>query len=101
MKANPEVGDTYRQEYYRGEAEDIADVLAVNETVTTAVATYTGCLKTYDYSAIDPDLKEYKYYCPEVAGFVVEENLTTGERVELIETKTGVATPEEFDRYSL
>lgn len=30
MEASPKVGDTYRQEYYPGEAEDMATVLNVN-----------------------------------------------------------------------
>ncbi len=85
MKANPEVGDTYRQEYYQGQAEDMADVVSVSETVTTKIATYQNCLKTYDYTPLDPDAREYKYYCPEVGGLVLEVNLTDGERVELTE----------------
>jgi len=29
MKANPKVGDSYRQEYYKEQAEDMADVVAL------------------------------------------------------------------------
>jgi len=34
MEANPEVGDFYRQEVLLNTAEDSADVLDVNQTVT-------------------------------------------------------------------
>ena len=33
MKANPQVGDSYRQEYYEGVAEDMADVVALGVKV--------------------------------------------------------------------
>ncbi len=39
MKAKPNVGETYRQEYYRGEAEDVANVLRLNEEVTVPTKT--------------------------------------------------------------
>jgi hypothetical protein len=34
MEAMPQIGDSYRQEYRPGEAEDQADVASLNETVT-------------------------------------------------------------------
>jgi hypothetical protein len=85
VKGNPQVGDTYRQEYYAGEAEDMVDVVAVNQTVTTRLGTFTGCLKTYDYTPLDPESREHKYYCPEVGGVVLIENLEDDENVELVE----------------
>ena len=33
MQAHPKVGQTYRQEYYKGEAEDMAKVLSLNDSV--------------------------------------------------------------------
>lgn len=84
MKASPKAGDTYRQEYYAGTAEDMVDVLSVSETVTVRGMKYTGCLKTYDYTPLDPDSKEYKYYCSQAGGNVLTENLTTGNKAELI-----------------
>jgi hypothetical protein len=34
MKAHPQVGDAYRQEFYRGEAEDMGKVVRVGDTET-------------------------------------------------------------------
>src|SRR5262245_32226909 len=68
FKGNPRVGDKYRQEYYAGKAEDMAEVLAVNETVTTASGAYKNCVKTYDWTPLEPNAKEHKYYCQEVGG---------------------------------
>jgi hypothetical protein len=82
MLGEPRVGDVYRQEYLRGEAEDLATVISVAESVTVPAGSWTGCLKTRDRSAIDPELDELKYYCPNVGNVLVEEGDT---RVELIE----------------
>ncbi len=90
IKGNHKVGDSYRQEYYKGEAEDMRDIVAVGETVTTKLGTYTDCIKMYDWTPLDPESKEHKYYCPEVGGMVLEEHLVHGERLELIDVKMGV-----------
>ena len=82
MLGAPAVGDVYRQEYSAGEAEDIAQVVALNVSVTVRAGTFTGCVKTRDRSALDPDLDEMKYYCPGVGNVLTEEGDV---RVELIE----------------
>lgn len=87
MKANPQVGDRYRQEYYVGEAEDMAEVISLSETVTVPFGQYENCLQTYDYSPLDPETKEYKYYCPAIAGLVLEVGVKNDERVELTATE--------------
>jgi len=86
METHPKVVDSYRQEYYKGEAEDMADVVALGEKVTVPYGTFENCLKTRDWSQIDPDLNEYKYYSPEI-GVVLEIVVDSGERVELIDYK--------------
>ena len=73
MPANPVVGQTYRQEYYRGHAEDMATVLSLNEKVTVPRGTYTGCLMTKDFTPLDPTATERKYYCPQVGFVTLEE----------------------------
>jgi hypothetical protein len=48
--------------------------------------TYTNVLKTKDYTPIEPDVFEFKYYAPGV-GLILEEayedDVPTGETVEL------------------
>ncbi|MFN8638055.1 MAG: hypothetical protein U0360_01020 [Dehalococcoidia bacterium] len=74
MLANPKVGDKYRQEYYKGQAEDVARVVSTSETLTVRGKTYKDCLKTLDTSLIETSLREEKYYCAEVGaqGLVVD-----------------------------
>lgn len=83
IKARHVVGDEYRQEYYKGKAEDMAKIVAVGLTVTTSVATYKNCTKTYDWTPLDPESKEHKYYCPDAGGLVLVEDIISGEKVEL------------------
>jgi uncharacterized membrane protein YkoI len=90
MKAQPKIDDSYYQEYYAGEAEDRADVLAVNETVDVPHGTFNGCVKTFDYTALDPKSLEHKYYCKETGFTALEVDVTDGERTELVSVETGV-----------
>ena len=83
MFAKPVVGKVYRQELLLGEAEDAAEIIALNETVTVPAGTYTKCLKTEDFTPIDPDNTEFKYYAPGI-GNVLTINPDTGKRVELV-----------------
>ena len=81
MEAHPKVGDSYRQEYLAGVAEDTADVLNLNKSVTVPYGAFTNCLKTKDYSPLEPDVVEYKYYAQGVGNVLVREG---GARVELV-----------------
>jgi carboxymethylenebutenolidase len=83
MKANPVVGDTYRQEFYSGEAEDVGEVIALGVSVSVPYGFFTGCLKTNDTTRLEPGFEEHKTYCPAVGGVVLEEAID-GQRVELI-----------------
>ena len=62
LPADPQVGMTYRQEYYAGKAEDAAEVLALDKHVEVAFGAFDGCLQTRDYTPLDPDVVEEKFY---------------------------------------
>ncbi len=84
MKGNPIVGDSYRQEYYVGIVEDMGKVVALYDTVSVPFGKFTGCVKTFDWTPIEPGVTENKYYCPDVGGVALEVGIEDGERVELI-----------------
>jgi hypothetical protein len=85
MPADPAVGDTYRQEYFKGEAEDLAEVIRTGETVTVASGTYDNVVVTREWNPLDPDVVEEKYYAPGV-GVVMETKVQGGDgRIELTE----------------
>jgi len=66
MPASPEVGMTYRQEYFKGHAEDAATVLSVNELVGTPSGLFKDVLMTKDYTPLSPDELELKFYAKNV-----------------------------------
>ena len=86
MFANPEVHKTYRQELLWVEAEDVAKVLATDADESVSGGAYRckhACLETRDYSALEPDANEHKYYAPGV-GLMLEIDLANGARNELV-----------------
>ena len=66
MLAEPLVGVWYRQEYYPGEAEDVAQVLEIGESLTVPYGTFSNCLRTLEYSLLEPGAEENKIYAPGV-----------------------------------
>jgi hypothetical protein len=87
MPAEPEVGISYRQEYYKGEAEDNGAVLAVDQQVDVAKGHFDDVLLTADTITIEPDVLEYKLYAPDV-GLVLAMGISGGGgREELVATK--------------
>ena len=66
LPAEPEVGMTYRQEYYAGEAEDRAEVLSLDEAVSVPFGHFTGALQTEDTTPLEPDVVEQKFYVRDI-----------------------------------
>ncbi len=66
MEAEPKVGDTYNQEFAKGVAEDKGTVLSLNETVSVPYGSFSNVLKTKDFSPLEPDVVENKYYVQNV-----------------------------------
>jgi len=62
MLAHPDVGHSYRQEYLKGVAEDKAQVQSLSGSVTVPYGSFTGCLETKEWTALEPGVVEYKYY---------------------------------------
>jgi len=89
MPATPMVGQIYRQEFLLGDAEDVGEVLAVDASATVPAASCDGtCIETRDGTPIEPDVEEHKYYAPGI-GVILEVDIETGERVELVEFTPG------------
>ena len=77
MLASPKVGDTYRQEFYSGQAEDVAKVYAVEQSVTVPKDSYDLVMVTEEWSLLTPNVHERKWYAPNV-GVVFEETISGG-----------------------
>ena len=83
MEAHPNVGDAYRQEYLPGEAEDLAQVARLGVSESVPYASYDDLLVTREWSPLEPQVVEEKYYAAGV-GSVLEVTTRGGdERIEL------------------
>jgi hypothetical protein len=82
MQADPKVGQSYRQEYYPGEAEDMAKVQSLNDSVTVPYGSFDHVLVTKEWTPLEPSYHEHKYYAPGVGQVY-------GGGSELVNVKTG------------
>ena len=86
MWSNPaaHVGEEYRQEYYKNQAEDWGKVIAVGQAVTVPYGSFSGCITIEDWVGLEPDQPHgRKTYCSQI-GQVLEVKVGSSERVELI-----------------
>jgi hypothetical protein len=87
MLAEPKVGITYNQEFAKGVAEDKATVLSLNESVSVPYGSFSNVIKTKEFSALEPDVVENKYYAANV-GDIKEKTLKgSKEGIALVEIK--------------
>ena len=84
MEGNPKVGDVYRQEYLEGEAEDMAEVLSLDESVTVPYGSFEHCLMTKDWTPLESGIVEHKYYCENIGEVLAEKVQGGSEREELV-----------------
>ena len=81
MLGDPRVGDRYRQEYYKGEAEDFGQVVTLDESVDVPHGSFDDVLVTKDWTPLEPKVLENKYYARGVG--VVFERSVKGPKEEL------------------
>jgi hypothetical protein len=96
----PAVGDAYRQEFYEGEAEDFGKVLRLDAPVSIEFGDFEGCMKTKEYTPLEPGEIEHKYYCRLSEGgyglMLIEELKGKTRVVEYVGTTLPGGLPEEF-----
>jgi hypothetical protein len=62
VPGSPEVGQSYRQEHYAGEAEDAGEILSLDEWVEVPFGPFRDVLMTKDWTPLEPDVLEHKFY---------------------------------------
>jgi hypothetical protein len=89
VPGNPQVGLTYRQEYYAGEAEDTGQIISLDEQAQVPFGHFRDVLLTRDYTPLDPKVLEYKLYA-EGVGPVLALGVSGGsDREELLRFRAG------------
>lgn len=84
MLDSPSTGHAYREEFYSGEAEDMAEVVDLDGSIDTPFGTFDGLVVTINWTPLEPEFVERKYYAENI-GLVYETfDLGPDEVVELI-----------------
>ncbi|HET7273199.1 MAG TPA: hypothetical protein VFI90_19185 [Rubrobacter sp.] len=88
MPADPKVGHTYRQEYYKGEAQDMARALKLNGSARVPYGSFDHVLVTDEWTPLEPNIAEHKYYAAGVGNVLEIATKGPQERLELVRVKT-------------
>jgi hypothetical protein len=90
MPANPEPGQTYRQEYREGKAEDEGEVLALNRQAEVPAGHYPDTVMINDLNPLEPKVSELKFYAKGVGPVLaVSVSGEAGDREELLSYTKG------------
>jgi hypothetical protein len=82
MLASPRVGESDRQEYYPGHAEDFFQVVDLTASVSVPYKSFSGTLRTKEWTPLEPDVLDNKYYVQGIGE--VKETSVKGPREELV-----------------
>ena len=77
MPANPHATDAYRQEFWRGHAEDQAWIVARQGRVRVPAGTFHDVVRSYEWSRLEPNVVSLKFYAPGV-GIIKERDVAGG-----------------------
>jgi hypothetical protein len=62
MPGRPRVGQSFRQEFYKGHAEDHFKIVSISAQVSTPFVSGSHAMKTLEWSPLEPGVREHKYY---------------------------------------
>ena len=62
MPTHPKVGRSFRQEYYKGHAEDRFSVLSLGASIRVPFVRSSRALLTKEWTPLEPDVLDHKYY---------------------------------------
>jgi hypothetical protein len=80
MEADPQIPDSYRQEYLVGEAEDTAWIVGRGGSLTVPYGTVHNVVTSLEHTVLEPDVVDQKVYAPGL-GIVLEQALAGGQEV--------------------
>ena len=78
MPADPAVTDSFRQEFYAGQAEDMFWIVSLDDQVDVPFGSYSHVIRTFEWTALEPEVVDSKYYA-EGIGVVSEVAVAGGE----------------------
>jgi hypothetical protein len=92
MPANPQVGQSFKQEDFKGQAEDRFKIIGLPVSVTTPAVTSQDAMLTKETTPLERGIVDHKYYVQGV-GTVLEDTVKGvppgSERLELVSIQGG------------
>ena len=88
MEAHPKVGHSYRQEFYKGHAEDHYEVLNLDASVQVPLGRFRHAQLTKEWTPLEPGVLDHKYYVRGV-GEVAEKSVRGAKEEALLVERTG------------
>jgi hypothetical protein len=89
MPARPHVGQTYREEFYKGHAEDKARIVSLREQAEVPFGHFTHVLMTRNINPLEPKSVEFKFYARGVGPVLAVAVSGGSDREELVRYKKG------------
>jgi hypothetical protein len=87
MPAHPQVGQSYRQEYYRGQAEDHFKILSLKASVKVPARSSQEAMLTQETTPLEPGVVDHKYYVRGI-GTVDEKTVKGGTEYNVLTSVT-------------
>jgi len=86
VPAHPRAGMSYRQEYYKGHAEDRGEIVSLREQVEVPFGHFRRgtVLMSRDMNPLEPNVLEYKFYARGVGPVLAIGVSGTADREELV-----------------
>jgi len=88
MPADPQVGQSFRQEFFEGHAEDHFAVLDLATSVRTPAVSSDEALLTKEWTPLEPEVLDHKLYVKGY-GMVKEQTVKGGNELNLLISFTG------------
>lgn len=88
MPLRPRVGQQFRQEYFKGQAEDHFRVLSLAATVNTPAASSRKALLTKEWTPLEPGVVDHKLYVKGI-GLVDERTIKGGDERDSLVSRSG------------
>jgi hypothetical protein len=89
VPAEPKPGMTYRQEYYKGEAEDQGEIVSLDEQAQVPFGHFEPALMTKDTNPLEPKVNEFKFFARGVGPVLAIAVSGGSDREELLSYKPG------------
>ena len=87
LPGDPQPGQSYRQEYLAGEAEDVGEVLRLGERAEAPYGASDDVLVTRDTNALEPEVVEYKFYARDLGPLLALDVAGGAGREELVDVR--------------